>query len=149
MSEQQIWAFEVDVDGAGNYQQLGGQYELPEFTPNNYSLRDATTIAVAKAQDVLKSEFNKLKEPQEFGITCDLLTDDPVQIALDSAIGDNAGISVRVVLSGSAHTLTYTFDVLVKSKKHLFSSSSGPDSKEQVTYDLKQNGPVQESKVAA
>lgn len=140
MSTQQQWQFAVEV--ASVYTELEGLYEIPEFTPDNYSVRDATTIDRARTSTAKTYEFNRMKEGQDLALTVDYLPGQTAQDFLVDQVGDNAGANIRIIIFGAARTVQYDVNVLVVNVSHTFASSTDMEAKEQLTINLKVNGDV-------
>ena len=143
---QQQWAFRVsDGEVSETFTQLEGMYEIPDFTPNELSARDATTIDVASTNTTKKMKFNRQKEGGELSITCDYLRGEPAQDMLFAAVGNDEGINAQIVHRGSEYTLTWEFNVMVKSPSYKFATSNDAEAVDQVTFNLLVNSDTTEN----
>lgn len=146
MSTQQGWSFLIG-DGAPTevFTLLGGLYEMPEFTPNQFTTRDETTIGHVASSNTKKQVFNKLKEGSELAVTVDHLPADVAQVRLKGVEGDNDGTNAQFIwVSDEAVpvTETFSFNVIVKQVTRANSASNDESAVDQITFTLQINSDV-------
>lgn len=138
---QQSWQFLVG-DGATpteGFTQLPHMVTMPEFTPVNLTMRDATTIADAAASPIKKTKFNRMHEGQELSITCWFEPGNTVQDYVLAQAGLDAGINVRYQFTGEDFIETWAFNCLVKPPAIVSSAANDENAVDSITIVFKVN----------
>ena len=146
MSEtQQAWSFRIS--NQGEFVQLEGMRECPDFVPHNRTLRNATTIKDAQAGSTVKKKFNRQKEGAELSIKLDYLPGELTQEILTAAEGNNAGVDVQMEIVGELNIVTFEFNVLVQSRTIMLAAAGDTEAVDSVQYSLVVNSDVNENAV--
>ncbi len=137
MATQQGWILRVG-DGAATevFTAIGGLYEVPEFTPFQRTLRDATDIAHASTSNMQKKEFNQQMEGAELPISFDRDTTDVAQNRLQDQEGDNTGVRIQYEWTDGTVTETWTMTVLASDWTYDSSASNDPSAKDRINLKL-------------